>query len=151
LLAERRDRATWPALRAFARQQADPRLALKGLWALHVCGGLDDDFAAEMLRHPAEYVRAWTVRLLGDAKRVSAPLARRFAELAKDDPSPVVRAQLLCTAKRLPGDQALPVTERLLLRDADAADPVIPWLLWWAVESKAVSDHERVTAFFADP
>jgi putative membrane-bound dehydrogenase-like protein len=151
LLAERRDRATWPALRAFARQEKDARLALKGLWALHVSGGLDDDFAAEMLKHPAEYVRAWTVRLLGDAKRVSAPLAGRFAELAKDDPNPVVRAQLLGTAKRLPGEQALPVIERLLLRDADLADPVIPWLTWWAIESKAITDHERVTAFFADP
>jgi putative membrane-bound dehydrogenase-like protein len=150
LLAERRDRATWPRLREFARQQADPRLALKGLWALHVSGGLDDGFAAEMLKHPAEHVRAWTVRLLGDAKRVSAPLAGRFAELAKDEPSPVVRAQLLCTAKRLPGEQALPVIERLLLRDADATDPVVSWLAWWAIESKTISDHERVTAFFAE-
>lgn len=149
LLAERRDDSTWPRLREFARQQADARLALKGLWALHVSGGLDDDFAAEMLKHPAEYVRAWAVRLLGDTKRVSAPLAWRFAELAGADPSPVVRAQLLCTAKRLPGEQVLPVIERLLLRDTDATDPVIPWLTWWAVESKAMSDSERVTAFFA--
>src|SRR5262249_7155623 len=99
--------------------------------------------------HPGEYVRAWTVRLLGDAKRVSPEMAKRFAELASSDPSPVVRAQLLCTAKRLPGEQALPVIERLLLRDVDTSDSVIPWLLWWAIESKAVSDHERVTAFFA--
>src|SRR5439155_10855009 len=101
--------------------------------------------------HPAEYVRAWTVRLLGDAKSVPEALAKRFADLAATDPSPVVRAQLLCTAKRLPGSQALPVIERLLLRDADGTDRVIPWLLWWAIESKAMSDHERVTAFFAAP
>jgi putative heme-binding domain-containing protein len=62
-----------------------------------------------------------------------------------------VRAQLACTAKRLPGEQALPVIEALLLRDADAADPVIPWLLWWAIESKAISDSQRVIAFFTDP
>ena len=28
---------------------------------------------------------------------------------------------------------------------------MIPWLTWWAIESKAISDHGRVTAFFADP
>jgi putative membrane-bound dehydrogenase-like protein len=151
LLAERRDKSTWPALREYAKQEKDARLALKGLWALHVSGGLDDDFAEEMLKHPAEYVRAWTVRLLGDAGTVSAPLAKRFAELAASDPSPAVRAQLLCTAKRLPGEQSLPVIERLLLRDADPNDPVIPWLVWWAVESKAIPDHARVTAFFAKP
>jgi putative membrane-bound dehydrogenase-like protein len=149
LLAERRDKSTWPALRALARQQADARLALKGLWALHASDGLDDDFAADMLKHPVEHVRAWTVRLLGDRRSVSPPLARQFAELAEADPSPVVRAQLLCTAKRLPGGQALPVIKRLLLRDTDAADPVIPWLTWWAVESKAIPEHERVTEFFA--
>src|SRR4051812_14421332 len=48
LLAERRDRATWPALRDMAKQNADPRLALKGLWALYVSGGFDDAFAAEL-------------------------------------------------------------------------------------------------------
>jgi putative membrane-bound dehydrogenase-like protein len=148
LLAERRDGATWPALRELARQK-DARLALRGLWALHASGGFYDDLAGEMLAHPAESVRAWTVRLLGDAKQVSPSLATRFAELANADPSPIVRAQLACTAKRLPGGQALPVIERLLTRDADAGDPVIPWLLWWAVESKAVSDRNRVTGFFA--
>ena len=147
LLAERRDRTTWPALRAMARQRDDPRLALRGLWALYVSGDFDDALATELLGHPGEYVRAWTVRLLGDAKAVSPPLAARFAELAAADPSPVVVAQLACTAKRLPGEQALPVIERLLLRGAD--DAVIPWLVWWAVESKAMSDHERLTAFVA--
>ncbi|MDB5310128.1 MAG: Cytochrome c [Gemmataceae bacterium] len=149
LLAGRRDKMVWPALREMARQQKDPRLALKGLWALHASGGLDDDLAAELLKHPAEYVRAWTAQLLGDAKKLSPPLAQRLAELVASDPSPVVRARLACVARRLPGDQALPLVEGLLLRDVDGADPVIPWLLWWAVESKAISDHDRVTAFFA--
>jgi putative membrane-bound dehydrogenase-like protein len=148
LLAEKGDMSIWPALRDMARQK-ESRLALRGLWALNVCGGLDDEFAVELLNHPGEYVRSWTIRLLGDAKKVSTPVAQRFAAMAEKDLSPVVRAQLLCTAKRLPGEQALPIIERLLLRDIDAADPVIPWLLWWAIESKAVSDHKRVTAFFS--
>src|SRR5205823_2073009 len=42
-----------------------------------------------------------------------------------------------------------PVIEALLVRGGDSADPAIPWLLWWAIESKAISDHERVVAFFA--
>src|SRR5262249_16163905 len=46
---------------------------------------------------------------------------------------------------------ALPVIESLLLRGGDSADPVIPWLLWWSLESKAIPDHKRVTDFFASP
>jgi putative membrane-bound dehydrogenase-like protein len=149
LLAERRDQSVWPELRKFAKQEKDPRLALKGLWALYTSGGFDDDLATELLKHPAEYVRAWTVRLLGDAKTVSPALAKQFVELAANDRSPAVRAQLLCTAKRLPGNQALPVIESLLLRGGDSGDSVIPWLAWWAIESKAISDHKRITAFFA--
>lgn len=148
LLAEKGGRETSAALRELARGD-DARLALKGLWTLHVTGGLDDGFAQEMLKHPGEHVRAWTIRLLGDAKSVSPALARSLAGLAETDPSPVVRAQLLCTARRLPGEQALPVIERMLLRDIDANDPVIPWLLWWAIESKAMSNHQRLATFFA--
>src|SRR5205814_2293782 len=65
-LAARRDQGTWPALTAMARQEDDRRLALQGLWGLYVSGGFNDQLAAELLEHPGEYVRAWTVRLLGD-------------------------------------------------------------------------------------
>ncbi len=151
LLAERRDKSVWPELRDLAKQQKDARLALKGLWAIHASGGFDDELAAELLTHPAEYVRAWTVRLLGDAKKVSPARAKRFAEMAAKDDSAAVRAQLLCTAKRLPGEQAMPVIEAILLRGSDYDDPVIRWLLWWAIESKAISDHERLTEFYSPP
>src|SRR5262249_6108056 len=105
----------------------------------------------ELLAHPGEHVRAWVVRLLGDAGSVTPTLTVKLAAMANDDPSPVVRAQLLCTARRLPGESALPVIERLLRRDADAADAVVPWLTWWAIESKAVSDRGRLVAFFTAP
>ncbi len=150
LLAEKGGRESWPALKELARDP-DPWLALRGLWVLHATGGLDEAFAEELLANPAEHVRAWTVRLLGDKKVVSPHLAARFAELAKADPSVVVWAQLACTAKRLPGEQAWPIIVQFLLRDADATDPVVPWLLWWALEDKAISDHRRVVAFFARP
>ena len=83
----RRAAASWGPLRALARQQDDERLSLRGLWALNVTGGFGEDFAAEMLKHKGEHVRAWTVRLLGDAKGVSPSIAKRLAELAATDPS----------------------------------------------------------------
>ncbi|HYH66291.1 MAG TPA: PVC-type heme-binding CxxCH protein [Urbifossiella sp.] len=148
LLAGKAGRESWGVLRELARDR-EPRLALRGLWALHATSGLDEAFAVEMLANPAEHVRAWTVRLLGDKRTVSPHLAARFAELAMTDPSPVVRAQLLCTARRLPPGQALPVVELALRRGADVGDPVLSWLLWWAVETHAMPDAGRVTAFFA--
>ncbi len=148
LLAARRDRSVWPALRAFATQTKDPRLALQGLWGLYVSGGWDDDLGRELLDHPGEHVRSWTVRLLGDEGRVGPATARRLAELASTEPSVLVRAQLAATARRLPGKDGLPLVERLLKRDLDRDDPHVPLLLWWALADRALTDQLQVLDFF---
>jgi putative heme-binding domain-containing protein len=147
-LAARRDPNTWPPLIALARNPDDPRRALQGLWGLYVSGGLDDALADALLSHPAEYIRAWTVRLLGDEGKVSSPLARRLRELAATDPSEIVRCQLAATARRLSGGDGLAILEGLLRRGLDRDDPYVPLMLWWAIESRALSDAERLLAFF---
>ena len=149
LLAERQDSTIWPLLRQQASQRDNAPRALQSLWALYASGGFDDTIAAELLSHPDEDLRAWTVRLLGDEKRVAPPLAKQLITIARNEPSPVVRSQLACTAKRLPADQGLPITAALLAHDEDVDDAHIPLLLWWSVEDKAVSDRERVLALFA--
>jgi putative heme-binding domain-containing protein len=143
LLMERRDSAVVPRLaKMVQREKGVP--ALEALWALHVCGGLDDELALKLLDHPFEHVRAWTIRLLGDRRRVPRRFAARLVELAKREPSATVRSQLACTCKRLSGPVALPIIEQLLARAEDLADPHIPLLLWWAIEDKAVSDRAGV-------
>ena len=48
------------------RYEKDGKLALEALWALYVSGGFTDDLALQLLDHPVDHVRAWTIRLLGD-------------------------------------------------------------------------------------
>ena len=132
------DASTLARLRAGAVQQAEGDLALESLWALHLCGEFDDELAGELLIHSDEHVRSWTVRLLGDERNVSARIARLLATRAACEPSVVVRSQLASTARRLPGPEALPIIAALARRDEDAGDPFVPWLLWWAIEDKAV-------------
>jgi len=143
LLAERRDRSVVERLRRLVAADDGP-LALKALWALYVSGGFDDELAIELLGHQNEDVRAWTVRLLGDERKVSTKVAGRLVQLARDEASAVVRSQLACTAKRLQAGSALPIVAQLLLHDEDAGDPFIPLLLWWAVEDKAISEPDLV-------
>src|SRR5690606_15000292 len=90
-LAALREPAVNPRLKELALQTENPRLALQGLWSLYVNGGFDEEIAFQSLDHPEEYVRSWTVRLLGDAKAVSDEMAERLWKLAEEDPSPVVR------------------------------------------------------------
>jgi len=140
LLAERQDRSIVPILKKMALQNSDGNLALQGLWTLHGVSRLDDEFAQKLLKHPDEYVRSWTIRLLGDRKKVSPQMARQLLALAETEPSPIVRSQLACSAKRLPGKDGLPIVFAILDREIDDADSRIPWLLWWAIEDKALSD-----------
>jgi putative heme-binding domain-containing protein len=148
LLSERRDPAVIPILRKRLRENTG-QLALECLWALYVSGGFDEAMAAELLDHFNPDVRAWTVRLLGDAKRVSPAIQTRLVQFARTESCSTVRSQLACTCKRLPGDDALPIVRELLERREDGEDPHIPLLLWWAIEDKAASHRERVLQLLA--
>ncbi len=143
-LGERRDRMAAPFLRKNIVDGNGDQLALQSLWALYASGGFTDELAIQLLRHRGEDIRAWAVRLLGDAGEVSPPIAEALASAAKTDTSCIVRNQLACTAKRLPDRQALPILRELLQRDEDVEDPQIPLLLWWAIEARAISSRHQV-------
>ncbi|MSU57916.1 MAG: c-type cytochrome [Pedosphaera sp.] len=151
VLADRRDPEAILVLRSLVLETPNDHLALEALWALYVSGGFNETFAAKALAHRSAPIRKWSVRLLGDEKNVSAASAGRLVELAKTDPDVRVRSQLASSAKRLPSQQALPIIEALLLRDADSGDPYVPLLLWWAVERHAVDALPGVEKFFISP
>jgi putative membrane-bound dehydrogenase-like protein len=150
LFAERRDQSVVPRLKAML-EDSNQRLALQALWSIFVSGGFDNEFAETMLLSPHEYVRAWTVRLLGDERTVSPRLGPLLARLARKDSSVVVRSQLACTAKRLPGDAGIPIVHELLRHDEDADDVHMPLLLWWAIEDKAISETATVLRLIESP
>jgi putative membrane-bound dehydrogenase-like protein len=151
ILADRRDPEAIFPLRELVLHGGDDQLALEALWALYVSGGFNESFAARALCHRYAPIRRWTVRLLGDERRVSPALARRLIELTAAEPDAAVRSQLASTAKRLPARVGLGIVEKLILRDADGRDPHIPLLLWWATEHHAVAALEEVAALFASP
>ncbi len=139
LLAEQRTEKAYGQLRRGLLQETDPLLALESLWTISACYGLGDELAVRLLAHPSEHVRSWVIRLLGDRRTISAELRAHFIDIAKKDPSVIVRSQLACTAKRLPGEDALPIVMELLFRSEDASDPFMPLLDWWVIEDKAIS------------
>src|SRR5262249_28851051 len=97
ILAERRDASIVPALRKLVLETIDQR-ATEALWALYVSGGFTDELGITLLTHHAsEDVRAWTVRLLCDPKKVSPAIFTSLVTAAKRDPSARVRSQLACS------------------------------------------------------
>jgi putative heme-binding domain-containing protein len=150
LLSERQDPEAIPLLRKLLDKGTDQD-ALEALWGLHLCGVFNDDLALHALNHPDPFVRQWTVRLLGDANRVSPTMSQRLAALARTEYHVEVRSQLACSAKRLPAGDCLAIVRNLLGRDEDVNDIHVPLLLWWAIEAKCASDRDQVLSLFTDP
>ena len=144
LLAERCDHSVVPTLTRLMLESSNQRLALQGLWSLYVTGAFDSQLALQALTSQHEYVRAWSIRLVGDDRNASPALLTEFVRLARYDASVVVRCQLACTAKRLPASETLPIVEQLLQHDEDVDDVQMPLLIWWAIEDKAISDAPGV-------
>ena len=138
-------------LRQSALTDAEEISALEALWSLHACDGFDETFADQLLSSRHAAVRMWTVRLLGDGKKISAEMAHRLDKFAEQDPSVHVRQQLACTAARLPAHQAMPIINANINRDIDTADPFVPLLWWWAVERHSVSGRDEVMKRFVRP
>ncbi len=140
LLGDRRDVSVVERLFEMAVDDKEP-FALESVWALNLCGGLDDTTASHLLRHRNPDVRRWTVRLLGDRGSTTAAVQDLLVQLAASEPVVDVRLQLACSSRRWPVAQALPIVGELLNHDTDADDVFVPKMIWWAIEKHA--DHQE--------
>ncbi|MGV3686254.1 MAG: DUF7133 domain-containing protein [Daejeonella sp.] len=147
--ANRRDKSLVPQLEPLLKS-GNNDLALEALWAINLSAGLSDEIAGLGLNHPDQYVREWTVRILGDKTKISAALSSQLIQLAAKETSLTVKSQLASSAKRLPGQVAIPVIGNLLRNQDDVNDPDIPLLIWWAIEAKAESDRDAIVSMFED-
>lgn len=151
ILAERRDASIIPALKEYLAHNTDETVALRDLWALHASGGLDDSMALVLLDHKVPAVRRWTVRLLGDSRRMNPSLHSSLVQVAASDADPLVRSQLAASCQRWASNDALPILEKLVTRAGDEKDPHIPLMLWWAFERQLRDDREGVVNLLTTP
>lgn len=148
-IARREDSSVIPALENLARGVDDARRALQGLWTLHGLEALNESLMTELLEHPAASVRRWIIRLAGDSKQLSRQLADEFEQLISKEANPTVRCQMAASAKRWPAEVAIPILLALLdhqpIHDEERTD----WMIWWAIESKALSNRQEILAAFS--
>ena len=133
----------------FKNEEAVPH-KLRALWALNVTGGLNGKTLQRELGHPSEEVRSWAIRLLVDADRSSAVASARFNDLAKTDPSPLVRLSLASTLQRLAPADRWKLAENLAGHADDARDPSLPLMIWYGVEPLVTLDPARALALAAE-
>jgi len=128
---------------------ADNPDPLEALWTLACVNGLDEELTRKLLHSSDPRIRAWTVRLAGDAGEVPQRIAQRLAEMAASETSVLVRRQLASTSQRLPAATAVPIVAALARHVEDLDDPYVPLLDWWALERCALSARDQVLAEFA--
>ncbi len=150
VLGERRDASIIESLKALLDNQQDPR-GLQALWTLYQSEWLDDAMLSKAMRHSNESIRCWAVRLIGDSRNASSEVGQDLAKLAEQETSVHVRAQLACSAKRLPASIAMKIVKPLLGYDADATDLHQALLLWWAIEAHCEQDRAQVLELFQEP
>lgn len=151
------------ALREQALRGKDTVKRLRALWALDVTGNLDARTVLDGLRHPDEYVRAWTIqlafedleRLRGLVQEASAAGLRPdpdIFQMAEKDPSAFVRLYLASAMQRAPQEIRSRVLGKLVERAEDSGDANLPLMIWFAVEPVVVSQPaEAMSAAVRSP
>jgi putative membrane-bound dehydrogenase-like protein len=138
------------ALRAMLEStNRDVPQRVRAVWALHVTGGLDSKQILTLLADPNEHIRAWSIQLLCENGKPPAEALAKFAQLARSDPSPVVRLYLASALQRIPERDGWTVAEGLLSHD-DSADPNLPLMDWYGIEPLVVADPARALRLAVD-
>jgi len=130
-------------LKTMLRDQPDVTRKLRALWALHVTDGLGDQDALALLDHENEYIRSWVVYLLAEGKNPSDAALGRFAQLAKQDQSALVRLYVASALQRVPAEKRWEILAALMARAEDAGDHNLPLMVWYAAEPMAQLDMRR--------
>ncbi len=125
----------------------DTAKQLRALWALQVTGGLSRDRLGELLSHESEYIRAWAIQFLCDPSAINSfqslnettwkleeKYKTQFSNMAKTDPSPIVRLYLASAIQRLPFAERWSILEGLVSHAEDVGDNNLPRLYWFALE-----------------
>ena len=137
------DPAVHARLQRMLREQPDVTRKLRALWALHVTGGLAERDLIALLGHDSEYVRSWAIYLLVEGKDPSDAALARFAALAREDGSALVRLYLASALQRVPAAKRWDVLAGLAARPEDATDQNLPLMVWYAAEPMAELDLAR--------
>lgn len=138
---------------------ADNRL--RAMWALQVTGNLSAGAWKKALSDADAHVRAWAIQFLCEDAQPAPDVISQFAQMAVNDPSPVVRLYLASALARVEANAKWSITKGLLSHAEDAQDHNLPKMIWFgleplvkdnpakALELAAVSKIPMVTQFIA--
>jgi putative heme-binding domain-containing protein len=122
---------------------SNPDYRLRAMWALHITGEFTNTNLIEALEDDDPHVRAWAIQLLCEDHTPSAPALEKFAEMARDDDSPVVRLYLSAALQRVDHMARWKIAGELVKHSDDSEDHNIPKMIWFGVEPLVAENPDR--------
>lgn len=119
---------------------------LRAMWALHLTNAFTTESLAKALDDKDQHIRAWAIQLLCEDETPSAGILARFAEMAANDESAVVRLYLASALQRLTHDARWDIAANLSMRAEDSGDHNIPKMIWYGLEPLVPDNPERALA-----
>ncbi len=135
------------------------RQMLRCMWTMHAIAAdrniplMNSTFLMDAwMPFPDESIRAWAVLLAAeDTKTLRLPTAfTHFADLARNESSPLVRMAWTSSLQRYAPESRWPVLEVLLSHAEDADDHNLPLMYWYAVEPLVATDPQRALYLAAE-
>ncbi|HEU5145600.1 MAG TPA: PVC-type heme-binding CxxCH protein, partial [Chryseosolibacter sp.] len=122
------------ALKNILNTNPDVTRKLRALWALHVTKGTADEDLVKLLADESEYIRSWAIQLLAEDEKVPDAALARFAEMAKNDQSALVRLYLASALQRIEPAKRWDIVAGLSQHAEDKDDHNIPLMVWYGTE-----------------
>ena len=116
------------------RKNKNPDYRLRALWALHITDGLNESDNLNNLNDKDEHIRAWSIQFLCEDKNPSSSALKKFASMANQDSSPVVRLYLASAMQRMSLENRWDIASGLITHAEDADDHNLPKLIWYGIE-----------------
>lgn len=164
LLTERRDNTVMGELQKLLANGASLDARLAAFWTMHTSGYLTDDTLVKASEDKDPAIRAWAARAVGEARVVNDPFLGILERLA-NDPEPTVRVAVVTACRQyvsgaLTVNTPAPLPEGAIGRlsmildlvakkSTDAKDPLIPFMLWMAVEPIVAARPDGMLAWLA--
>jgi putative membrane-bound dehydrogenase-like protein len=150
LLAERQrnrraQNKTDEALRQLLKN-GDSVAQRRALRTIYASGWHGSDYL-EQIAHQDEYIRCHVIQRASDAYPRVGWILDKLVEMAKSDPSPLVRLHLASVLQRGDESQNWPLAHALAQHGEDAEDPRQPLMIWYGIEPAVMEDMNAALTF----
>ncbi|HYE32178.1 MAG TPA: PVC-type heme-binding CxxCH protein [Methylomirabilota bacterium] len=165
ILSERREASAKEPLVAMVKSSSPLEARLFALWTLHSAELLDSSILDAAAKDSDPALRNWAARLTGERRDMSDAAAERLMTLAADK-DPTVRLAVATAIRQYtsgsltvntpsPGgleeaDAIARIGAALIASSSDAKDPVIPFMIWHALEPIVAGNHEAALNWFRE-